>query len=188
MAAELNFLHTTFCLLHPFLEVFPGTAGFLLYSCFAGIDAEFSAVVVAAASEVAELSEHQASADIAVVFEFLAAVSAVAVEADNSVRPSCFPVPNYDYYPTVPSSVEVVDSGCVGSPSGVRTNCGFCSNFSNVDLHHNKNLGHYYNNPSHGHNIVIDTNDHSINATTSHSRNTGLHLYPEQRKHSLCQV
>jgi hypothetical protein len=76
IAILLTSHHPTFYLLHPFPEVLPETAGYLIYSCFAGIDAEVSAVVVAAASEVAEpvvvvvadISEHQVSVDIAVVF------------------------------------------------------------------------------------------------------------------------
>ncbi len=54
IALLLTSHHPTFYLLHPFPDVSPETAAFLNYPCFAGIDAEVSAVVVAAASAVAE--------------------------------------------------------------------------------------------------------------------------------------
>jgi hypothetical protein len=88
-----------------------------------------------------------------------------------------------DHYASPSSSVEVVGWESVHSPTGARTNYGLCNILSNLDLHQNKNLEYSYNNPSPGYNNVSDTNDLPMDATTSHSRKTSLHLSQEQRKH-----
>jgi hypothetical protein len=140
-------------------------------------------VVFVAAVSVADVAEPQASADIAVAFAVLAPVSAVVVEVYSPERPTFLAFPNVDYYATSASSVEDAGDESVRSSTGARTNYGLYNILSNPGLRHNKNLEHCYNNPSPGYNYVIDTNDLPMDATTSHSRKTGLHLSEEQRKH-----
>ena len=130
-----------------------------------------------------EVSEPQASVDIAVAFDVLVPVSAVAVEVDSSGCPRSPAFPNADYYASSSSSVEVLGKESVHSSTGARTNYALCSTLSNLGLHQNKNLEHYYNNPSPGYNNAIYTNDLPIDATTSHSRKTSLRLYQDQRTH-----
>jgi hypothetical protein len=57
---------------------------------------------------VVDVAEPQASADIAVAFDFLVPVSVVLVEVDSSGRPKFLAFPNVDYYASFSSSVEVV--------------------------------------------------------------------------------
>jgi hypothetical protein len=151
---------------------------------------EVSEPVVAfvALASVADVAEPQASVDIAVVFVVLVHVSVVVVEVDSSGRPRFFAFPNIDHYSSSSSSVEVVGEESVRSSIGARTNYGLCSILSNLGLHHNKNLGHGYNNPSPGYNNASDTNDLPMDATTNHSRKTCLHLYQEQRTHRTYQA
>ena len=137
---------------------------------------------------VADVAEPQASVDIAVAFDVLVPVSVVGVEVDSLGHPKFFAFPNVDLYATCSSSVEVVGEESVHIPTGARTNYGLCSILSNPGLHQNKNLEHCYNNPNPGHNNVSDTNDLPIDATTSHSRKTDLHLCLEQHKHHSYQV
>jgi hypothetical protein len=139
--------------------------------------------VVFVAVSVADVAEPQASADIAVAFAVLVPVSVVVVEVDSPGHPTFLAFPNVDYYARSASSVEVAGDESVHSSTGGRSNYGLCSILSNPGLHQNKNLEHWYNNPSPGYNYVIDTNDLPMDATTSHSRKTGLHLSEEQRKH-----
>ena len=150
------------------------------------VDLEVSepGVVFVAVVSVADVAEPQASVDIAVAFVVLVPVSVVVVEVDSSGRPKFLAFPNVDHYASSSSSVEVVGEESVHSPTGARTNYGLCSILSNLGLHQNKNLEHCYNNPNPGHNNVSDTNDLPIDATTNHSRKTGLHLSQEQRKHT----
>jgi hypothetical protein len=145
-------------------------------------------VVFVAVVSVADVAEPQASADIAVAFAVLAPVSAVVVEVYSPGRPTFLAFPNVDYYATSASSVEDAGDESVYSSTGARTNYGCCSILSNLGLHHNKNLEHCYNNPSPGYNNVSDTNHPAMDATTSHSRKTSLHLSQEQRKHWAHQV
>ena len=147
-----------------------------------------SEVVFVAVVSVADVAEPQASVDIAVAFAVLVPVSAVVVEVDSSGRPTFVAFPNVDCYATSASSVEVVGDQSVHSATGARTSCGCCSILSNLGLHHNKNLEHCYNNPSPGYNTVSDTNHPAMDATTSHSRKTSLHLSQAQRKHWAHQV
>jgi len=159
--------------------------------------AAFLAVVVIFVSEVSEpvlfvasesvpdVAEPQASDDIAVAIVVLIPFSVVVAEVDSSGRPTKFlAFPNVDYHASSSSSVEVVCKESVHSSTGVRTNHDLCSIFSNRGLYQNKNLEHRYNKPNPGHNNVRDTNDLPIDATTSHSRKTSLHLYQGQRRHT----
>ena len=148
----------------------------------------FVGIVFVALVSVADVAEPQASVDIALVFAVLVPVSVVVVEVDSSGRPTFLVFPNVDYYASSSSSVEVVGRESVHSSTGVRTNYGLCSILSNPGPHQNRNLEHCYNNPSPGHNNVSDTNDLPIDATTSHSRKTCLHLYQEQRTHRSYQA
>jgi hypothetical protein len=145
-------------------------------------------VVFVAVVSVADVAEPQASVDIAVVFAVLAPVSVVVVEVYSPGRPTFLAFPNVDYYATSASSVEDAGDESVHSSTGARTNYGLYNILSNPGLHHNKNLEHCYNNPSPGYNTVSDTNHPAKDATTSHSRRTGLPLPQEQRKHWAHQV
>ena len=128
------------------------------------------------------------SVDIAVAFVVLVLASVVVVEADSSGRPRFLAFPNADHFASFSSSVEVVGEESVHSPIGAHTNYGLCSILSSLDLHHNRNLGHCYNNSNPGYNTVIDTNGLPMGATTNHPRKTSLYLYQEQRKHHLCRA
>jgi hypothetical protein len=145
-------------------------------------------VAFVALVSVADVSEPQASVDIAVAFDFSVPVSVVEVEVDSSGRSRFFAFPNIDYYSSSSSSVEVVGEESVHSAIGVRTNYGLCSTLSNLDLHRNKNLEHFDNKPNPGCNNVSDTNDLPMDATTNHSRKICLHLYQGQRTHSSYQA
>ena len=145
-------------------------------------------VVFVAVVSVADVAEPQASVGIAVASVVLAPASAVVAEVDSSGHPTSVPFPNVDCYSTSASSVEVVGDQSVHSATGARTNYGCCSILSSLGLHHNKNLERCHNNPSPGYNTVSDTNHPAMDATTSHSRKTSLHLSQEQRKHWAHQV
>jgi hypothetical protein len=147
-----------------------------------------SGVVFVAVVSVADVAEPPASVDIVVAFAVLALASAVVVEVDSSEHPTFVAFPNVDCYATSASSVEVVGDRSVHSATGARTNYGLCSILSNLGRHHKKNLVHSYNNPSPGYNTVSDTNHPAMDATTSHSRKTSLHLSQAQRKHRAHQV
>jgi hypothetical protein len=149
----------------------------------AELEVVFVDIFFVALVSVADVAEPQASVDIAVAFDVLVPVSVVSVEVDSSGRPRFLAFPNVDYYASSSSSVEVVGQESVHNSIGVRANHGLCSILSNPGLHHNKNLGHDYNNPSPGYNNVSDTSDLPIDATTNHSRKTSLHLYKEQHTH-----
>ncbi|MCK7488987.1 MAG: hypothetical protein MZU79_01125, partial [Anaerotruncus sp.] len=125
------------------------------------------------------------SVDIAFAFVVLVPVSVVVVEADSSERPRFLAFPNADHFASFSSSVEVVGEESVHSPIGAHTNYDLCSILSSLDLHHNRNLEHCYNNSSPDYNTVSDTNGLPMDATTNHSRKTSLSLYQEQRKHHL---
>ena len=146
-----------------------------------------SAVAEPEVVSVADVSEPQASVDIALAFVVLVPVSDVVVEVDSSGRPKFLAFPNVDHYATSSSSVEVVGKESVHSSTGDRTNSGLCNILSNPGQHQNKNLERCYKNPSPGYNNVSDTNALPIDATTNHSRKICPHLYKEQRKHSSYQ-
>jgi len=137
---------------------------------------------------VADFAETLAAVDIAVAFVVSVPVSVVAVEADSPGRPRFFDFPNSDYYSSSSSSVEVVEWESVHSPTDVHTNYGLCSTPSNPGLHHNKNSGHYYNNSNPGYNIVSDTNDLPMDATTNHPKKTNQLICREQHTHSSYQA
>ncbi len=145
-------------------------------------------VVFVAVVSIADVAEPQASVDIAVAFVVLVPVSVVVVDVDSSGRPKFPAFPNVDHYATSSNSVEGLGDESVHSSTGARTNYGLCSILSNLGLHQNKNLERCYNNPNPGHNNVSDTNDLPIDATTSHSRKTDLHLCQGQRKHPPYQA
>ena len=125
MATFLNFLHPTFYILHPLVQVFLETVGVVILPGVlhgvAGSEVENAVVGAAAVSEVAEpgvvlvalfsvadVAEPQASVDIAVAFVVLIPVSVVVVEVDISGRPKFLAFPNVDYYASPSSSFEVV--------------------------------------------------------------------------------
>jgi hypothetical protein len=138
--------------------------------------------------DIADVSEPQASVDIAVVFLVLLPASVAVLEVDIPGRPRFFVLPKTCSFANSSSSVEVVDEESVDSSTGVRTNYGFRNNLSNVDLCQNRNLEQGYSRPSPGHNKLSDTNDLPMDATRNHSRNTGLHRYQEQRTHPSYQA
>lgn len=144
--------------------------------------------VVLAAVVSADVAEPRASGDIAVAFVVSVPVFVVVGGVDSPGHPKFVAFPNVDLYATSATDVEVVGEKSVHSTTGARTNYGLDSILSNPGLHHNKNLEHSYNNPSPGYNNVSDTNDLPMDATTSHSRRTSLHLSQEQRKHRSYQV
>ena len=129
------------------------------------------------AVHIADVSEPQASVDIAVAFVALIPASLVAIELDIPGFPRFFAPHKICSFANFPSSVEIVDKEFVHNSIGVHSNYGLCSILSSLDLHHNKNLEHRYNSPNPGHNNVSDTNDLPIDATTNHCRNTCLHRY-----------
>jgi hypothetical protein len=141
------------------------------------------AVVFVAVASAADVAGPRASVDIALVFDVLVPVSVAAVEVDSSARPRFFFFPNIDYCSSSSSSVEVFGEGSAHSSTGVHTNHGPCSIFSNQDLHHNKKLGHFYNIPTPGYNNGSDTSAHPKSATTNRSRNRNPHQYQEQHTH-----
>ena len=140
------------------------------------------------ALEPLDVSEPQVSVDIAVVFVALIPAFVVAIEVDIPGFPRIFVHHKICSFANLSSSVEIVDKESVHSSTGVHSNYGFCSILSNLDLHHNKNLEHRYNNPSPGHNKLSDTNDLPIDATKNHSRNTGLHRSQGMHTHRSSQA
>ncbi len=86
------------------------------------------------AVDIADVSEPQASVDIPVVFVVLIPACVLAFEVHIPERPRFFVLPKICSFANSSSSDEVVHKEFVDSPSGVRTNYGFCSNLSNVDL------------------------------------------------------
>jgi hypothetical protein len=84
---------------------------FALFFAAAALSAEVA--VLAAEPEVVfvvdfDVSEPQASVDIAVAFVVLVPVSVVVVEVDNSGRPKFLAFPNVDHFASPSSFVEVV--------------------------------------------------------------------------------
>jgi hypothetical protein len=76
---------------------------------FAAAELSLEVFVLVVEPEVVFVAaEPQASADIAVAFDFLVPVSVVVVGLDNSGRPKFLAFPNVDYYASSSSSVEVV--------------------------------------------------------------------------------
>jgi len=192
-------LHPAFYVLLPLLEVFleadvvlaaePEVVSVVVAAAepeVAVLAAEPEVVVLAVEPEVVYVvaaAEPQASADIAVAFVVLVPVSVAVVEVGSSGRPKCLAFPNVDHFASPSSSAELVGEGFAHSPTGARTNYGLYSILSNLGLHQNKNLEHFYNTPSHGRNNVSDTSGLPMDATTSHSRKRGLHQCQEQRRH-----
>jgi hypothetical protein len=144
--------------------------------------------VVFVAVVSADVAEHQVFVDIVLAFAVLIPVSVVVAWVDNPGRPTFFSFPSIDYSASPSSSVEVVDEESAHIAIGARSNHGPCNALSNLVLRHNKSLEHDYNSPNHGYNSVSDTNDLATDATTSHSRKTGLPLYREQRRHYWFRV
>jgi hypothetical protein len=132
----------------------------------------------------ADVSEPQACADIPAPFDVLPLVSVVVAEVDSSGRPKFPAFPNGDHYTSSSSSDEAAGQESVHRSTGVRTNYGLCSIFSNRGPHQNRNLEHCYNRPSPGYNIVSDTNDLPTGATTSHCRNRVLPVSRGQHRHT----
>ncbi|MEN6447865.1 MAG: hypothetical protein ABFD70_08995 [Syntrophaceae bacterium] len=159
----------------------------ILIVSVAVVDPGVSSFAVAAAvfepevSFAADIAEPQASVDTAFAFEVSVPVSVAAVEVDSCGRPKDLAFPIVDLFANSSSSVAVVGWESVHNSIGVRSSCGLCSIFSNPGPHHNKNLEHRYNMPNPGHNIVNDTSDLPMDATTNHSRNKALRIYQGQR-------
>ena len=93
--------------------ILPGVAGPEVFApVFAAAELSPEVVVLAAEPEVVsvvdlEVSEPQASVDIAVAFAVLVPVSVVVVEVDSSGCPKFLASPNVDHYASSSSSVEV---------------------------------------------------------------------------------
>jgi hypothetical protein len=146
-------------------------------------------VLVEAAAPVvsveADAAAPQASGDIAVAFALSVSASVAVAEVDTPVCPSSLAFPNDDYFANPASADEVVGWESVHSSTYAHTNYVLCSVLSNPGLHQNRMLEHVYKNASHGHDAVSDTNDHPIDATRTHSKNTNLRLSQVQHKHRL---
>ncbi len=151
------------------------------------VDLEVSELVFVAA-DIADVSEPQASVDIAVVFVVLIPACVLVFEVDIPGPPTFFVLPKIGSFANSSSSAEIVDKESVDSSTGVHTNYGCCNNFSNVDPRKNRNLEHCYSRPNPGHNKLSDTNDLPIDATRNHSRNRGLHRCQGQRTHPPSQA
>lgn len=136
----------------------------------------------------ADIAGPPAPGDIAVAFDDLVPVAGVLIEGDSSGRPKSRAVPNADHSASSASSVEVVGEESVGSPTGARPKHGLCSNLANRGLHQNKNVAHGHNKPTPGYNPGSDTTDLPMDATTTHSRKTGLPLYQARRTHCSYQA
>ena len=91
-------------------------------------------MVVFVAEDIADVSEPQASDDIPGVFVVLIPACVLAFEVHIPERPRFFVLPKICSFANSSSSVEVVGKESVDGSTGVRTNYGFCSNLSNVDL------------------------------------------------------
>ncbi len=126
----------------------------------------------------------QASVDIAPAFDVLVPVSPVVAWLDSPGRPRFPAFPNADYHANSSSSFELVRKESVHSSTGARAIHALCSILSSRGLHQNRNSEPSDNKPNPGYNNVSGTNGLPIHATTSHSRKTGPHLYPGQRKHT----
>ena len=145
-------------------------------------------VVVFVAAYIADVSEPRASGDIPVVSVVLTPACVLAFEVDIAGRPRFFVLPKICFFANPASSGEVGHKESFDSSTGVRTNCGFCSNLSNVDRRKNRNLEHRRSSPSPGHNNVSGTSGLPRNATRNHSRNRGLHRYQGQRTRQASQA
>jgi len=133
--------------------------------------------------EIVDVAEPRVSADIVLAVVVLIPVSVVVVSVNNPEHPRSSSFPNIGYPASFSSSVEVVNEEHVDNSSCDRANYGSDSNLSNRGRHHNKNLEHDCNRPSHDHNTMSDTSDLPTDATRNHSRRTGLCLYWAQHKH-----
>jgi hypothetical protein len=131
----------------------------------------------------ADVAEPRVSVDIGVAFAVLVPASVVGSAVDSPRRPKFLAFPNAHHFASSASSVEDVGEESVHSSIGARTSYGPCSILSNLNLHQNRNPGHYHNNPNPGHNNLSDTSDLATDATTNHRRNRCLRLSQEQRRH-----
>jgi hypothetical protein len=144
--------------LHPLLEGFHEIVGFVILPGVAGPVVENAAVGVAAvavdpevvfvavvadpavaelvfvAVDIAYVSGPQASVGIAVVFVVLIPACVLVFEADIPGPPRSFVLHKIFSFANSSSSAEIVDKESVHSSTGVRTNYGCGSKFSNVDL------------------------------------------------------
>ena len=165
------------------IDELQGTAGVDGPQVFADIGGPQVSADIAELPVAVGIDELQVFDGIGVPSLVLVPVSVVVFEVDSSGHPTFVPFPNIDHYASSASYLEVVGEESVHNPTGVRTNYGLCSILSNMGLHHNRNLEQRYNKPNPSHNIVSDTNDLPIDATTNRSRKTSLNLHQELRKH-----
>ena len=154
-----------------------------VYSAECGVLVAFVAAALAA-----DVAEPRFSANIPAPSGVSALVSVPVAEVDSPARPRFFAFPSIGYDANSASFVEIVGEESVHNSMGAHANYGCCSILSSPGLHHNKTAEHCYNKPSPGHNTVSDTNGHTMDATTSHSRKRDLYLSPEQRKHCPFQA
>jgi hypothetical protein len=105
----------------------------VVFVAVAAVEPEVSGPVFVA-EDIADVSEPQASVDIAVVFVVLTPACVLVFEVDIPGCPRFFALPKICSFANSSSSVEVVDKESVDSSTGVRTNYGSCSILSNVDL------------------------------------------------------
>ena len=143
---------------------------------------------VFAPEDIADVSEPQASAGIAVASVVLIPACVVVFEVYIPGPPKPFVLPSFCSFANPSSSVEAVDKESVGSSSCVHTNYGCGSKFSNRDLCKNRNLEQCYSRPNPGHNKLSGTNDLPIDATRNHSRKKSLHRPQEIHIHRSSQA
>ena len=105
----------------------------VVFVAVVAVEPEVSELVFVAAY-IVDVSEPQAAVDIPAAFVVLTPACVVVSEVHIPERPRSFVLPKICSFPNSSSSDEVVHKEFVDSPSGVRTNYGFCSNLSNVDL------------------------------------------------------
>ena len=143
---------------------------------------------LAFAESAADVAELQVSEDSPAPSAVSVPVFLPGVEVGNPGCPRFSVFPSIDYHARSSNFLEGFADGSVRSSTGDHANCGFCNILSNRDLHHNRNSERCYNNPSPGHNNVNDTNRRAMDATTSHSRKTGLQQHRGQHKRLVFQA
>ena len=109
MAMLLNFLSSTFYVLHHLVQVFHETVGVLILLDVAGPEVVFVGTVFVVLVSVADVAGPQASVDIAVAFVVLVPVSVLVVEVDSPGRPNFLVFPTVDHFASSSSSVEAAD-------------------------------------------------------------------------------
>ena len=105
----------------------------VVFVAVVAVEPEVSAFVFVVV-DIADVSEPQASVDIAAVFVVLIPAYVLVFAVDMPGRPRFFVLPKIFSFANSSSSDEVAHKGSVHSSTGARTRYGFCSNLSNADL------------------------------------------------------